>query len=260
MTEAVAEMTVTETTCQHRESAGHDSCLRQVPIFNELSEPEISVLTKAIHSRRYRKGQFVFEAGQPSDALYVIHHGVVKITTVSDAGKERILRFLFSGDFDGLFALFKEDVHYAYAEAVEDTVVCRINRNDLKAILDHNADLAYRLLALLSERLRDADEWAGSMSFMDAESRLAKMLLILSTRVVKSGVHQLPVTKKDLAALIGTTPETLSRKLAAFESEGYILLTGKKGLRILNASALEQIVGVSVRTALSGNMTSSWRR
>lgn len=62
MTEAVAEMTVTETTCQHRESAGHDSCLRQVPIFNELSEPEISVLTKAIHSRRYRKGQFVFEA------------------------------------------------------------------------------------------------------------------------------------------------------------------------------------------------------
>lgn len=232
------------TACEHHGQGGHGSCLQHVPLFHELLEQEISLLNSEIQSRTYRKGEYIYEEGTPSEALYVIHQGVVKVTTLSEDGKERILRFLFPGDFDGLFALFKEGVHYAYAEAIEDTVVCRIYRNDLKAILERNTDLTFRLLTLLSERLRDADQWAGSMSFMDAETRLAKILLDFDARATVPGVHQLPVAKKDLAALIGTTPETLSRKLTAFESAGYLSLQGQKGIKIIDFGALEEIAGM----------------
>lgn len=232
-------------TCQHGEPDGTDSCLRYVPVFNELTEPEMSILSTEMHSRRYRRGEFVFQAGEPSDAMYIVHEGAVKVTALSEDGKERVLRFLFPGDFDGWFALFKEAVHYAYAEAVEDAVVCQIYRADLKTILKRNPDIAYRLLGLQSERLRDADEWAGSMSFMDAEARLAKILLIFITRETKPEGRSFPVAKKDLAALIGTTPETVSRKLAAFESAGYLQLEGKSNIQILDFDALEAIAGIS---------------
>jgi len=231
-------------TCENHDHSGHDSCILHVPLFTGLPEQGVLLLNEAVHSRRYRKGELVFQEGDRSDALYIINQGVVKIAQLADTGKEHVLRFLFHGDFGGMSALFKEGLHYANAEVIEDAVVCRIYRNDLKTILDHDSDMAYRFLAAISERLRDADEWAGSISLMDAERRLAKTLLIFRAKAAAPGVYQLPVAKKDLAALIGITPETLSRKLAAFESQGVISLTGKKGIEIVNVDVLEAIAGL----------------
>ncbi len=223
------------------DSNGHSSCVFHVPIFTGLSEQETALLNQAIYSQGYKKGEFVFREGELSDALYVIHEGVLKVTTLSNAGKEHILRFLFPGDFGGLFALFKEGLHYGNAEAVETSVVCRIYRHDLKAILSTNSEMAYRFLAAMSERLRDADEWIGSMSLMDAERRLAKILLLYFARIADVGTHHLPIAKKDLAGMIGVAPETVSRKLASLEAQGIISLEGKKGIHIINPSALKRI-------------------
>ena len=230
--------------CHH----DHGSCIVHVPLFDGLSDEEVHLLSQAVHSRHYRKGEFVFQEGERSDALYVVNQGVVKVVKLADTGKEHVIRFLFHGDFGGMPDLFKEGLHYANAEVVEDAVVCRIYRQDLKAILDHNSNMAYRFLAAISDRLRDADEWSGTISLLDAERRLAKTLLIFTAKMASSNPasnpYELPVSKRDLAALIGITPETMSRKLAVFESEGYISLRGKKGIVILNPSVLEEIAGV----------------
>lgn len=230
--------------CDHN----HGSCIVHVPLFDGLSDEEVHLLSEAVHSRHYRKGEFVFQEGERSDALYVVNQGVVKVVKLADNGKEHVIRFLFHGDFGGMSALFKEGLHYANAEVVEDAVVCRIYRQDLKSILNNNSNMAYRFLAAISDRLRDADEWSGTISLFDAERRLAKMLLIFTAKMASSNPgsnpYELPVSKRDLAALIGITPETLSRKLAVFESEGYISMRGKKDIEILNSSALEEIAGV----------------
>ncbi|MCL6548116.1 MAG: Crp/Fnr family transcriptional regulator [Alicyclobacillus sp.] len=223
----------------------HRVCLGRVPLFRGLPPEDIDLLSRELRSRRYKRGEYVFRRGEPADGLCVIHHGVVKVTASADDGKERILRFLFPGDFDGLYALFNDKAHYANAEAVEDAVVCRIYRSDLRDALTRHPEIAYRLLASLSARLRDADEWGSSMSLMDAEKRLAKTLLLFGQRVADGASFQLSFPKKDLAALIGITPETLSRKLAAFESAGYITLIGQKGFRILNVDALRQLSNLS---------------
>ncbi len=225
---------------------GEDSCIRYVPLFSGLSQQEVSLLSYSVHSRYYKRGDLVFQEGERSDALYIINQGVIKVYKLSDSGKEHILRFLFHGDFGGVSSLFKERRHYANAEVVEDAVVCRIHGNDLRAILDQNFEIAYRFLAALSERLREADEWTGSISLMDTERRLAKTLLIFRSKVEESVARELPFAKRDLAALMGMTPETLSRKLAAFESQGIISLKGKKGIQILDVDALIKIAGVSL--------------
>ena len=130
------------------ETEGHPSCLRQIALFDNLLEAQIRLLAKAVYSRSYKRGEFVFQEGDRSDALYVVSQGVVKIAKVSATGREHVLRFLFQGDFGGLSSIFKGGVAYASAEVVEEAVVCRIYRKDLKTILDRNSDLAYRLLQL----------------------------------------------------------------------------------------------------------------
>ncbi|MCF8565496.1 Crp/Fnr family transcriptional regulator [Alicyclobacillus tolerans] len=228
-------------TCETHGHHGLDSCVLHVPIFRGASQQEVALLHHAVHSRLYRKGELVFQDGEPSDALYVVNRGVVKVSKLADTGKEHILRFLFHGDFGGMSALFKEGYHHANAEAVEDAVVCRIYRDDLRPILDNNFEMAYRFLAALTERLRDADEWAGSISLLSSERRLAKTLLIFNDKVQNSDTNELPVAKRELAALMGMTPETLSRKLTSFESQGFISLKGRKGIQILDTNALVKI-------------------
>ncbi|MCL6517046.1 Crp/Fnr family transcriptional regulator [Alicyclobacillus sp.] len=223
---------------------GRGSCLRRVPLFRGLPAQDIELFSKEIHSKRYKKGEHVFRRGDTAEGLYVIHHGVVKITTLSNEGKEHILRFLFQGDFDGVDALFNDKSHYAFAEAVEDAVVCTIYRSDLKVVLMRHPDIAYRLLGVLSARLRDADERAGSLRLMDAERRLAKTLVLFGERVPFGVPFELPFPKKDLAALIGVAPETLSRRLSAFESAGYISMNGQKGFTIRDAEALRRLAAM----------------
>jgi CRP-like cAMP-binding protein len=218
-----------------------NACIRRVPIFENLTETDVKLLSTAIHSQTYAKGEYVFHTGEQSDTLYVIHKGVVKITKVAESGKEHILRFLFPGDFDGQFALFNEEYHYADAEVMEETVVCKIRRDDLQNIMMKNPEIAYRLVVVMSERLKEADEWIGAISLLDVEKRLAKVLLIYGSKHEPNESFELPVSKKDFASLIGVVPETLSRKLSLFENQGLIELKGRKSIRILNMPQLKQI-------------------
>ncbi|WP_233095938.1 Crp/Fnr family transcriptional regulator [Alicyclobacillus sp. SO9] len=201
------------------------------------------MLQASIKSISYRKGDYIFRSDEPSDTLHIVNYGAVKIFTLSEAGKEHILRFLFPGDFAGQFAMFQQQRHYANAVALENTSICHIHRDDLKRILESNPEMTYRFMAALTERLREADEWAGAISMLDVESRLAKTLLLFRQKHALGDMLELPVTKRDFASLIGITPETLSRKLAVFETENIIELKGKKGIKLIDPSALEELSG-----------------
>ncbi len=227
--------------CVHHFADPGKSCITCVPIFENLTEKDVDLLSEAIHSETYGKGEYVFRTGEQSDTLYVVHKGVVKITKVSESGKEHILRFLFPGDFDGQFALFNEEYHYADAEVMEETVVCKIRRDELQNIMMRNPEIAYRLVVVMSERLKEADEWIGAISLLDVEKRLAKVLLIYGAKYALNQAFDLPVSKKDFASLIGVCPETLSRKLSLFENQGLIELAGRKSIRILDAQQLKEV-------------------
>jgi CRP-like cAMP-binding protein len=216
------------------------ACVRYVPIFSALNDEEMQLLQKEIRNQTFQKGDYIFQEGESATAFYVIHTGMVKMTKLSDDGKEQILRLLFPGDFFGQYALFENKLHYSYAEVLEDTTVCLIKKEDFKAILEQNPTMALKYMMALSERLQEADERVGAISLLEVEKRLAKALLSFYDKERKEE-FQLPVTKKDFASLIGTTPETLSRKLVLFQSNHLIDMSGRKGIRLLNLEELREI-------------------
>ncbi|AIQ49572.1 hypothetical protein R70723_29630 [Paenibacillus sp. FSL R7-0273] len=228
-----------------------DSCVRQVPVFVALPDQELHKVESIIESEFYGKGNVVFREGEQSDSLFVVNNGLIKLTQTSIEGKQHILRFLFPGDYFGQFALLHNKQHYATAEVVESGYICRMRREDFMPLIASNAGLAFSFLKSVSEQLQQADELAGALHIFEAEKRLARLLLHLYAKQSLStggGEGQpmlhLPAAKKEFAAMIGTTPETLSRKLNQLERMKLIQVNNRS-VTILDLLALSQIAEIT---------------
>jgi CRP-like cAMP-binding protein len=226
--------------CECHTSTG--SCVRHVPIFHGLNDDEICLIQQAVVSTTYQKGEYIFQEGEQSDTLYIVHKGLVKVSKFSDEGKEQIIRLLFPGDFFGQYALLENKQHNAYAEVLEESAVCLIHKEKFRTILERNPNIAMKYMMVLSERLQAADDWIGAISLMEVERRLAKALLSFFEKEQKLE-FELPVSKKDFASLIGTTPETLSRKLVSLQENQLLKLKGRKGIQLLAVEGLKEIAG-----------------
>jgi CRP-like cAMP-binding protein len=226
--------------CEHN-SCNH-SCVHHVPIFNDLTSDDIQLVTTAIQSKRYNRGDYIFREGENSNKLFIVNEGVIKIAKLSDQGKQQIIRFLFPGDFFGLFALLQQKQHYADAEVLDDAIICVIEKQHLTSIMERNPRMAYQFLVAVSERLGQADEWLGTISLLETEQRLAKLLILFYDKNNNKPDIQLPVQKKELASLLGTTPETLSRKLTLFEDQGLITVA-RSYIHILQPRLLQSLAG-----------------
>jgi CRP-like cAMP-binding protein len=220
-----------------------DSCVRYVPVFKGLNNDEVQDLSQVVKSRTYSKGDYIFREGDVSEALVVVHKGTIKVSKVSDEGKEQIIRILFPGDFFGQYALLDNKQHYADAEVLEETTACLLHKTDFKVILERNPSMALNFMMALSDMLQIADEWIGTISLLEVERRLAKALLLFYEKEYEGEFFQLPVPKKDFASLIGATPETLSRKLVNLQNEQVIELEGRRSIRILDIEKLKLIAG-----------------
>ncbi|MCL6459733.1 MAG: Crp/Fnr family transcriptional regulator, partial [Gorillibacterium sp.] len=153
---------------------------------------------------------------------------------------EKIVRFLFPGDFFGQFALLQEKKHDAHAEVLDAATVCIIHKQDFLPIIENNSKMAYSFVIAISELLHQAEEWISTISLLETEQRLAKLLLLFHEKNGSLPSFTLPVPKKELAALLGTTPETLSRKLASLEKQGLISFM-RKNVTIHDLAGLKAI-------------------
>lgn len=226
-------------TCQHTEEkkGAHHLCVSIVPIFNHLQDEEMEEVAKTTRSISLKKGELLHSAGDDSDSLYIIHRGKVKIYRLSENGKEQLIRILQPGDFTGELALFKESIHDDYAEAMEKTDICSIQRADLQEFLQRYPNISLKILSEFSIRLGQAESQMTSFATEDVETRIA-LYLAQHAEENKSEVCRLPMSRKDLASFLGTTPETISRKLAKFEDEGWIQQEDQRRIRILDLDAL----------------------
>ncbi|MCH1640792.1 Crp/Fnr family transcriptional regulator [Paenibacillus timonensis] len=229
--------------CHARDTVNTPSCLSHVPVFAQLREAEVDLLHSVMRTSQYQKGEVIFHEGDRSDALFVVNRGIIKLTKLEDNGKEHIIRLLFPGDFFGQFALLQEKPHYASAIAADATGVCRILRSDFLDILRRDPNTAARFMTALSAQLEEADAWAAVLTLLEADRRLAKMLLYFRRKAApNSEAFMLPVSKKELAGLIGATPETLSRKLRQLSDDGVLTVSGRQ-LQIRDAAALRRLAG-----------------
>lgn len=226
--------------CDHQ-----SSCLRLVPVFQGMEHEELETIQSVTKSSCYKKGDYIFREGERSDTLFIVHEGLIKISKVNDEGKEQIIRLLFPGDFFGQFALLQNSDHYANAEALAQTTICSIEKSAFLDTLGKNPTMALHFINALNNRLFLADEWMSLLSLMEVEKRVARVILLLFEKVeVRNNEFILPITKKDLASLIGTTPETLSRKLLSFVEQKIIAVKQRRVIQVLNLDMLKELAGL----------------
>lgn len=199
-----------------------------MPIYKGLSESDLESLAHIASRKEYRKAEVIFFDGEYSEGFYVVVTGRVKITKVSARGKEQILYVLESGEPFGQLALYHGDAFPATAQALEKSTCLFFPRNEFLDLISKNPALPMNILAFLARRHRELTRQLENIALKEVPERLAGYLLYLSREQVGAESLSLPISKEQLAYLLGTTPETLSRSLAKMVEDGLIAMEGKE--------------------------------
>jgi len=204
--------------------------LRKIHIFNALEDQDLDELAKRLIQRRFSCGQVLFHMGDEGGNLYIIRQGRVKVTIPSSDGEEVILTILSAGEILGELSLIDGKPRSATVQAMEETNVLVLYREDFLDILRGRFDVVQRVLEVLTQRLRITDISLAESHFLDINSRLAKKILglgrdfgIEEENIIRVGVR---VTQKDLASMVGATRESINKQLKVLREKGIINLTG----------------------------------
>ncbi len=206
--------------------------LRNVPIFNELSDQELEKIAALGVRKKYKKGSIILLEEETGAALFVIVSGKVKIVRMDDDGREVILSILGGSDFFGEMAILDGLTRSASVVATSKSELFMIHRRDFLKLLNDFPMVAIALLRELTNRLRKADAQIKSLSLKDAAGRVANVVLQLADEIgmFRKGrveIDELPL-QQDLANMAGTSRETISRMIHKFIQKGYLQMQGNR--------------------------------
>jgi len=201
--------------------------ISKMPIYKGLSESDLDSLARIASKRQYRKGSVIFFEGEFSEGFYVVVAGRVKITKVSVKGREQILYVLETGEPFGQLALYHGDAFPATAQALEKSTCLFFPKKQFLDIISKKPALPMNMLTFLSRRHRELTLQIENLALKQVPERLAGYLLYLSREQKGAANISLPISKEQMAYLLGTTPETLSRALAKMVEQGLILMESK---------------------------------
>lgn len=212
-----------------------------VPLFQGLPTEHIRAIAGIVREQLFQKGEIIFSEGEEGKGLFVVDRGRVKVYKLSPEGKEQTLHIFGPGEPFGEVPVFAGERFPAHAEALERSLVFFFPRVEFAALIQADPSLALNMLAVLARRLRRFAAMVEDLSLKEVPGRLAGYLLSLTEdRDLKSRVN-LQIRKGQLASLLGTSPETLSRILARMTQAGLICLDGPRSIRILDVEGLEEL-------------------
>lgn len=207
------------------------SFLRNVSLFESLNDEEIDALSTVTFTRTFGKDSVIILAEEEGDTLFIIKEGEVKVSIVSEEGREVILSMMSAGAVFGELSLLDGKPRSANVVATEDTSLIMLRRTDFVQLIFKVPQIATALLAELASRLRKTDRQIEGLALLDVTSRISETLLQLaSEKGVESEagvVIKSRPTHQDLANMSGTTRETVSRVLKRLENQGYITCKGR---------------------------------
>lgn len=209
--------------------------LKKISIFSTLTSSDLREIAPYLVPVSFKKKEVIFSEGDPSEWFYIVSEGKVKITKLSQDGKEIILEIIPPMDFFGGLAVIRGFPYPANAVAMEDTRLLKISRSNLMRILDRFPNLMHCMALQLGDRMKESHETLKSIALERVESRIASLLLKLSDktgkRVDDAIVIDMKLTKQDIAEMVGTTVETSIRTMSKLKKLG--IVTEKDGRIII---------------------------
>jgi len=192
--------------------------LRSYFIFSSLNDDELSELADLSIEHSFMPNEFIFWDGDAPDWFYIVAEGKVKVLKHSSLGKEFVIAFFSPGEMFGEVAVFENKPYPASAQAVTETKVVGVKREDFLSFLANRPQVALRIINVLAGRLRDAQGRLRDLAGERVEQRLASVLLMLSAKLGPT----LPFTRQEIADMVGTTTETAIRVMSHLKDRGII--------------------------------------
>jgi len=200
--------------------------LRSVPLFASFPEEPLRMLATVVTRRNVTRGSIIMAAGDPTDSLYIVLSGRLKVMMSDADGKEVILTLIGPGEFFGEMGLIDDSPRSASVVAIEPCELLAITRRDFKKCLAENFEMSMAVMRGLVRRLREADRKIGSLALLDVYGRVARLLLDMSETVDGQKMVTKRLPKQDIAKMIGASREMVSRVMKDLQMGGYIEMRG----------------------------------
>ena len=215
-----------------------ENCVRRVPIFSGLSAAQQDAVAGYARPTSLARGELLHVAGDDVGRLFVVHTGSVKLVRATASGRERLIRVAGPGGVVGEHPFLTGERPEYYVEATADARLCVFRHADLAGLVQAYPVIAVEMMRSLSERLADSERLLA-LGSADVGARIAAYLLGLPTLPGPGTRVRLPLTKKDVASYLGTTPESFSRAFARLQQAGAVTPDGD--VLALDAGALEAL-------------------
>lgn len=222
----------------------HTCHTKEFGIFSSLNSEELLKIKDLTHRHFYKKHQIIFHEDNPCEGFYILRSGRAKLIKSTDTGRQVILKLVDPAGFLGEHAIF-EDRPYAFtAEAMEDSEICFINKEDFFRVLREKPQVLLKIISILSGELRAARVQLIDMALKDARERMAGLIMNLADEYGKSkkgGIALgLSLTRGEMAEMIGVSQETAIRLISEFKSDG-LIETGRHQMTILDGERIRSI-------------------
>lgn len=213
------------------------SFLSHIFLFETLSQKELEAFSSFCTQVKIPKGAALFDEGQFVDAFYILAFGKVKLFRLSPTGDENIIHIQSDGELIAEAAIFDDERYPANSVAIEESLLVKVPAEQFKAMLKNNPELCFKIMSSYAKRLRLLTKKIQDLTANDIKGRLANFLLSQSYKDTVT----LNIPKKELAASLGTIPETLSRTLQFFKKNG-LIEENKDQIIIKDPQALRDLV------------------
>ena len=215
--------------------------IRRVPLFSTLTDEEFSRLQHIFVLRSYRKNQIIFLEEETGSYMYLVLSGKVKVAKAGTGGRETILAIHRAGDFFGEMSLLDGKTAPATVSAMEDAKIISVSGSDFHKYLMHNEKVMLQIINVLCARLRQVWQ-TQSMSSSTAEARIRNGILQLARRHgirdARGTIIDLKITHEELAEMVGTSRETVTRVLARLRKDG-IIQVDQRRITLIDSEALQ---------------------
>ena len=201
--------------------------ISHTPLFGGLPDDQLEDIRKIAVSKHFNKHEMIFAEGDDGTGFFIVVSGRVKIYKVSSEGKEHILHIFGPNEPFGEVPVFTGQPFPANAEAIAKSHLLFLPRTDFVELISNNPSLSLNMLAVLSKRLRQFTVQIENLSLKEVPARLASYLLYAASEQDQEDAVALTVSKGQLASLLGTIPETLSRMFAKMAGQGLISVDGR---------------------------------
>lgn len=200
--------------------------LRHLPIFSRVPEEQLVKIARVARYRRVPRATSIVHAGDPTDSLYVLVNGSIKVMNTNEEGREVILSILGPGEFFGEMGMIDGSPRSATVVSIEACEVITIAKEDFGKVLAENYEIALHIMKSLVQRLREADRKIENLALLDVYGRVGKLLLEFSEQRDGQRVVTRKLTKQDIAKMVGASREMVSRVMKDLESQGYFHTEG----------------------------------